>query len=205
MTTITSTKTATASAPTMLASATTAAVGSAAYITSQFFLADLTDREAMASTFLVVTNAVVALAFLALALQLPTAPGLRGLPGWALAVSALGLAFVGALAWGLATIGAASAGLMTDAQFASADGDIVFMLAFIPKMILCAVGLSALALVRWQRGTIAKRTCVVLGLAALASLLPPYPPGALLAAIGLAWAVRSATPVAVPSSADGRE
>ena len=194
MTVIASPKIPRTSSPRVLAAAAVAALGSAAFISSQFFLAGLSDREAIASTFLVVVNAVVALAFVALALELPTVASLSALPRWAVVVTALGFAFLGALAWGLGTVGGAAAGSMTDAQFENADGDARFTLAFLPKMLLGAVGLLALALAGWRRGAVAKGACVVLALAGLASVLPPYPPGALLAAIGLVWAVRSATP-----------
>ena len=183
---------ATAAAPTtVVAAALVGALGSAAYISSLFFLSDMSNREAVSSPFTVTVNAVTTLAFIALALHLPGIASHSRLPRWALLVTAFACAFVAALTWALGTIGAAAAASMTDTQFEDTNS-FTFWLAYLPKMLLSAVGLVGLAVAGWRQRTIARGACLLLGVAGVASILPPHPPGALLAGIALAWAVRSA-------------
>jgi len=60
-------------------------------------------------------------------------------------------------------------------------------------MVLCGIGLLTLAIVGWRRRIVARPACVLLVLAAIVSaLLGAYPPGALLAALALAWTARTA-------------
>ena len=68
----------------------------------------------------------------------------------------------------------------------------IFMFVASLAFALGTVGFSAIAVAGWKR-QIPRGAAVVLILAAFVSLAPPYPPGALLGAVGLAWVIRSRT------------
>jgi hypothetical protein len=148
-----------------------------AYFSTFFLLADATAREAVGSPVLVTVNAVAALAFIVLAVQL----------------AAVGIGFVGALAWALGTLGPVTANAMTDAQFDAAADSFGLILAHLPKQVFCLVGFLWLAIAGWRQGVLAKGACIVFGIAGIVSLIPPYPPGALLATVAVVWAARSPT------------
>lgn len=165
------------------------ALGAAAYISSFFLLSDLTGREAVRSPLCVTANVLIALGFLTVALALPPAAGGLRLPRWAAVTSALGCAFLGAVAWGMATFGADMAGMVTDAQWN--DPGVAALLGLVPKMLLCLVGFVSLAIAGWRRGGVPRGACVLLLLAGLVALMLPHQPTALLGGLALAWLARS--------------
>ena len=61
----------------------------------------------------------------------------------------------------------------------------------VPKMVLGLVGFIALGLAGWRQRSLPRSSSVLLVLAGVASLWPPYPPGLLLASIALFIASRS--------------
>jgi hypothetical protein len=137
-------------------------------------------------------NVVAALAFVGLAVSVPRLTGSTRFPAWALQLTAAGCAFVAAVAWAQATTWPHMASLLSDAQMEAGTG--FLDLLWYPKMLLCSAGLAALAFVGWRRAAAPKGVLVLLGVAAVASLMPPYPPGALLAGLALTWLARTAKP-----------
>lgn len=178
-----------------VAAALVGAVSSAAYISGVVFMHDLSSKEGATHPLVLTEGILAALSFVALALALPSLAEVSRLPRWALYVAAAGCVFVATIAWTEGLFMAHVHGLFTEAQSeAFPDTMSGYRVVFeLPKMVFCGVGLMALAIVGWLRRTIARPACVVLVLAAIVSgLLAAYPPGAFLAAVGLAWAARTA-------------
>lgn len=171
------------------AAAIVGALGSAAYIASFAVAADLTVREAARHPLVITANLLVAVAFMALAVTVRGLAGPTGLPRWALTVTAAGCAAVGAVAWAQATVMPYAAGLLSDAQVE--QGGAFLTLLWLPKMALCAVGLVGLAVAGRRLPSAPRGLSVLLAVAGVASLLPPYPPGALLTGLALAWIART--------------
>ncbi|OHV43433.1 hypothetical protein [Pseudofrankia sp. BMG5.36] len=171
----------------------TGAVGAAAYISSFALLSDLTGREAVRSPLCVTANMLMALGFAVVALALPALAAHTRLPRWALLTAAAACLSIAAVAWGVATFGVEATRLATDAQW---DHPGAFVLvAHLPKMLIGAAGFAALAVTSWRRRAAPRVACLLLGLtAAVALLLPPHQPTALLAGLGLAWLARTARP-----------
>ncbi|ONH25219.1 hypothetical protein [Pseudofrankia asymbiotica] len=169
------------------------AVGAAAYISSFAVLSDLTGQEAVRSPLCVTANMLMTLGFAVVALCLPALAAHTRLPRWALLTAAAGCLSIAAVAWGAATFGVEAARVATDAQW---DHRGAFVLvAHLPKMLIGAAGLTALAVTGWRHRAVPRTACLLLGLTtAVALLLPPYPPTALLAGLGLAWLARTARP-----------
>jgi hypothetical protein len=167
------------------------ALGCGAYVLSVVIAPDMTIREAISSPLVVTANIVVTLAFVGLAMTLPHLAADR-LPRAVRYLTATYAAFVAAVAWAFATLGAHTAGLLTDEEMDRTSFH--FYLLQAPKIVLGLVGLTALAVVGWRRRAFSRGAAAVLLLAGLASLIPPYPPGALLACIGIVWAARTAAP-----------
>ena len=67
------------------------------------------------------------------------------------------------------------------------SGLIVFM---VPKSLLGLVGFGALAIAGLRSGALPKVAALLLGLGAIAFVLPPFPPGLVLISIGLILAAR---------------
>jgi hypothetical protein len=185
----------------IVAAASIGAIGAAAFISTFVLLSGIRGRLAVQAPLSVTAEMLVALGFVVLAIALPGLAAYTRFPRWALLVSAFGCAFVAATAWASATMGVAVAGVVTDAQWATTSADpewsnpasVMMLVGALPKMLLCGVGFAALAVTGWRRGVASRGACVLLALAGLVSLLlEPFPPGALLAGIALAWTARSA-------------
>ncbi len=165
-----------------------ALLGSLAFISTVASSGDLTPRE---SFLLPVSIAGCAVAAVGLALLIAFAPRLLdGLPRWAVVLSTAALVVAFAVAWAQATIVPALADLVTDDVFDKineSSGLIVFM---IPKSILGLVGFGTLAIAGLRSGALPKAAAILLGLGALAFVLPPFPPGLVLISIGLILAAR---------------
>lgn len=164
------------------------ALGCVAYVLSVVIAPETTTREATRSPLVVTANIVVTLAFIGLAITLAQLARDR-IPRAVRYLTATYAAFVAVVAWALATMGAHTAGLLTDEEMDRTSA--YFHLLQAPKMVLGLVALTALAVVGWRRRAFSRGAAAVLLLAGLVSLIPPYPPGALLAAIGLVWAART--------------
>jgi uncharacterized membrane protein len=165
------------------------ALACAAYVSSVVLLPDATMREAARHPLPLVANGLAAVAFTALAVSLPL-PGAGGrLPRWALAVTAAGSAAVAGVTWVQATVQPHFADLVGDEDFQRSSAYLDAL--WLPKIVLCAVGLAGLAVAAWRRRALPRGAAALLGAAAVVSLLPPVQPGALLAGLALAWTARS--------------
>lgn len=180
---------------TAVAAALVGAISNAAYISTFIFLHGISSKDADTHPFVLTCEILTGLSFVVLALSLPLLADSSRLPRWALYVTAGGCAFVATNAWTYGLFMADLSGRLTDTQAADYQyASSGYLIAFwLPKMALCGVGLLALAIVGWRRRIVARPACVLLVLAALASAwLAAYPPGALLAALALAWTARTA-------------
>ncbi|MFC5728084.1 MULTISPECIES: hypothetical protein [Nocardioides] len=113
------------------------------------------------------------------------------LPRWAVLAAAAGVWFAGATAWALSTFVVAAAKGTTNAHF----DDLFFNSPWVlwgmaVKSLLCFPALLGLAIAGWRQRSISRPAAVALGLAAVLSLWPPYPPGLIVASIGFALIAR---------------
>jgi hypothetical protein len=167
------------------------AMGAAAAISSVVFMSDLSQRESARSPLSFTANVLIAVGFLITALALTGSSADLRMPRWAVLLSAAGCAMVSAVAWGMATFGVETARLVTDKQWEHPG--VMLVVAFVPKMILCAIGFGTFAVAGWRNQTFPRGACILLGLGALVSgLIPPHQPGALVSGLALAWTARSA-------------
>lgn len=174
----------------VVAAGVAAAIGCAGYISTIFLLSDPTVRDAARAPLTITASLVVAISFAVLAAGLPTlVNGLR-LPRWAGVVAGAGCALVAANAWGTGTLAVPAASLLTDAQMTHES--VWFTLLQAGQSLPCAVGFLALAVAGLRRRAFSRGAGVLLLVAGVVSLLPAYPPGALLAALAVVWIAGSA-------------
>lgn len=166
------------------------AIGCAGYISTLFLLSDLSIREAARSPLTIASNLIVAIAFAALAVSLPGLRHSTALPGWALVVTAVGCAGITAIAWATGTLAVHAAGLLTETQIEQTS--IWFDLFQGPQVLPCTVGFVALAITGWRRHAIPRGAAALLAVAGLLSVVPAYPPGAIVGALAITWVARSA-------------
>jgi hypothetical protein len=162
-------------------------LGSIAYIS----LNSGTPRDSFSNPVSTVAGAVVTVGAVVLALTL--AKWRTALPAWALMVAAAGLVIVAANAWFQATGIRAISDHTTDQEFERLifEAPWIFVM-HVPKMVLGLVGYVALGVAGWRQRSLPRSSSVLLVLAGVASLWPPYPPGLLLASAALFIASRSA-------------
>lgn len=114
------------------------------------------------------------------------------LPAWAILCTAAGLVMIAPHAWFNATGARAVAGQVDNAEYERLFFEQPWMLAMlVPKALLCLVGFIALGLAGWRQRSLPRSSSVLLILAGVLSLWPPYPPGLLLASAALFIASRS--------------
>jgi hypothetical protein len=179
---------------TAVAAALVGAISNAGYISTFIFLNGISSKDADTHPFVLTCEILAGLSFVVLALTLPSLASRSRLPGWVLCLTAAGCAFVATNAWTYGLFMADLSGRLTDAEAAHfQDATSGYLIAFwLPKMVLCGIGLLALAIVGWRRRIVPRPACVLLVLAAIVSgWLVAYPPGALLAALALAWTART--------------
>lgn len=105
------------------------------------------------------------------------------LPGWAVVTASLSLIFAAAYAWdsGTATVGMAQ--VLSDEALGDTADTGWFLLWWSPKMLLGLVGFGALAFAGFRTRAISIGASIVLVLAALFAVWPPYPPFGILASL----------------------
>ncbi|WP_328996071.1 hypothetical protein OG394_15585 [Kribbella sp. NBC_01245] len=163
-----------------------AALGSVGYIS----LNDDSPREAFSNP--VSTAAGVAATVGAVVLALALARWRTTLPVWAQTSAAAGLVMVATNSWFSGT-GIRAISDHTDDQLFER---LIFeapwiMVMSLPKMVLCLVAFIALAVAGWRKRSLPRSSSVLLVLAGVVSVWPPYPPGLLLASAALFIASRS--------------
>ena len=165
-----------------------AALGALMYI-SVGVLQTGTSREDFASP-INIAGSIIATIGIAIILQALARQRALG-PSWAVTTASAGLLFTAAIAWFNGTgIVALANGTTTDAQFDDIGTSAWIVIMAAPKMILCLVGFLALAVTGWRNRSLSRAASILLALGALASLLPPFPPGVLLVSIGLILVAR---------------
>jgi hypothetical protein len=164
-----------------------AALGALMYI-SVGVLQTGTSREDFASPINIAGSIMVTIgiAFILQALARQRALG----PSWAVTTASAGLLFTAAIAWFNGTGIVAVANGTTDAQFDDIGVSAWIVIMAAPKMILGLVGFLGLAVTGWRDRSLSRPASILLALGALASLLPPFPPGVLLVSIGLILVAR---------------
>ena len=164
-----------------------AALGALMYI-SVGVLQTGTSREDFASPINIAGSIMVTIgiAFILQALARQRALG----PSWAVTTASAGLLFTAAIAWFYGTGIVALANETTDAQFDDIGTSAWIVIMAAPKMILGLVGFLGLAVTGWRDRSLSRPASILLALGALASLLPPIPPGVLLVSIGLILVAR---------------
>lgn len=169
------------------------ALASAAYISGVIFMTGLTDQEAQRAPITVVECLLTGLAYIALAVSLPSLAPVTRLPRWALTAAAVACAFVALQAWTLGTAVADAGWKLPAEEFAKLnESSLLFGLMLHPMGVAAVVGFGALAVTGWRRRAMSRGACVLLAVAALAALMGPFPPAGLLAGLALAWTARSA-------------
>jgi hypothetical protein len=177
-----------------------AALGALSFIAVIIFSPDLTDREAYKSPGSVVagiaaTFGLVIMMFSLLRWRTP-------LPNWAILTAAAGMFFAAANAWYVGTVAVAVADATTDTPFEDIGDSSWYLAGSAPKMLLCLVGFVALGIIGWRQRSIPRAAAGLLVLAGLASVvIPPFPPGVLLASIAFYLIAGSAAPKTVSAQA----
>ena len=106
-----------------------------------------------------------------------------GLPTWATQLAAVGMVFTAASAWVSGTLLVGLAETMPDDEsFLASSASGWGMAFFLPKAVL-VVAFAALAIVGWRSRALPRVAGVVLVLAGLLSLWPPFPPAGVLTAL----------------------
>lgn len=168
-------------------------IGAAAYMGSIAFDPGLTPREWSSSIFKTVQGTLTTLGVVILALAL--ARWRTTLPTWAVMSAAAGLVVVAANAWFYAVGIRAISDHTTDQEYERLIFEAPWLIVmFVPKMVLGLVAFITLAVVGWRQRSLPRSSSVLLVLAGLLSLWPPYPPALLLASIALFIASRAMTP-----------
>ena len=162
----------------LLTGALLATVGSLGYIA----LNSLPPREASLHPVGVGSAAVTTIGCLLLGMGL--LQWRTPLPRWAVVAAATGVWFAGATAWALSTFVVAAARGTTNAHFDALFFNSPWVLGGMAvKSLLCFPALLGLAIAGWRQRSIPRVAALALGLAALLSLWPPYPPGLIVTAI----------------------
>jgi hypothetical protein len=164
-------------------------IGSAGYAATVIVDSDASAREAFAAPINIVSCFLVTAGLLMILYAF--ARGRIHGPGWAIVVSATGLFFAAAMTWFFSTGIVAVSQVTTDQQFDDIGNSAWNIMMAAPKMLLCFVGFGAVAISNWKSRSMPRSASAFLGVGALASLLPPFPPGVLLISIGLLIAARS--------------
>lgn len=167
-----------------------AALGALGYISVVIFDPDATAREAYQSPLSAVGCVAATLGLVALVHGLLHSD--LQLPRWAVLTSAAGLFFAAANAWFFGTAILAITDHTSNAIFDDIGGSGWLLVTSAPKMILCLIGFAGLAVAGMRRHSIPTGAAALLGVAALASLIPPFPPGVILSSLAFWWIARSA-------------
>ena len=162
-----------------------AALGSVAYIS----LNGMEPREAYSHPVGIVGGLVATAGVVLLALVLV---GWRSaLPGWAVRTAAAGLVFVAANTWFFGIGIVAVADHTSDAVFETIGTSGWMWGMYFPRMLLCLVAFVTMGVAGWRQRSIPRPAAVILVLAGVLSIWPPYPPGLILASLAFFLIARS--------------
>lgn len=116
---------------------------------------------------------------------------LEGLATWAIIATVLGLVFTVADAWYAGTVAVGVANEIDDATYNVIFESAYTLLFSLPKMLLCCAGLIGLAVSGWRTGLVSRPLAILLAVAGVASLVPPFMPGLLVASIAFLLLARA--------------
>lgn len=166
-----------------------ALLGSLAFISTVIGKQGLSTREAFLLPAGILGSAVAAVGLAVLVVTLPRL--LHGLPHWTVMIATAALALTLVVAWSDATTIPAIASATTDAVFDKIGASPWLVGLFAPKSVLGFVGFGAVAVASWRSGALGRGATVLIGLGAVAYLLPPFPPGLVLVSLGLLLTTRA--------------
>lgn len=173
-----------------------AAVACAANIAGWFLLADLSHARIDRAPAAIVESLIPGLAYIVLAVSLPSLADRTRLPRWALTLAAAACGFIAIPAWAFGSIIAHLATRLPEAQFdAVGEPTVLLMLLNLPAMVLGLIAFVTLAIVGWRNRAMSRGACVLMFIAGLVALIPDFPPVGLLAGLAFAWTAHSSRPV----------
>jgi hypothetical protein len=167
-------------------------IGALAYASVVVLEPDATDRAAFASPT-GIAGCILATLGLALALVHLTdrAPSPTG---WPRHFTIIAIAFTLAAAWLSGTATVAIGDHTNDAQFEAIGSSGWTMMFLAPKMLLAPIGFIGWAVTARRSGHLRRSSAIALGLAGVASLLPPFAPGVLILGISFGLIARQSVP-----------
>lgn len=157
------------------------ALGSFGYISAGILSGAEPGRDGFLHPINAPASALAALGATILALTL--AAWRPALPRWASQLAAAGMVFVAAGAWMSATFAVSLAHVLPDDETFLETAESGWGLAFFAPKAIHLAAFWALAVAGWRTGEIPRTACVVLLLAGLLALWPPFPPSAILASL----------------------
>lgn len=166
-----------------------AALSSAAFIAGFPLLAGQSQREGSLSPYTLTVNVFTTLAFVGLALTIPSLVRVLDAPRWIVYTCAAACAAVASMSWSLMTLANHHATQVGDDEFL--EFTMYLNLFPAPKMILGLVGFVALGVVGWRRRSVPRGACVLLVIAGITSLWWAYPPATIFVGLAFLWIARS--------------
>ena len=158
-------------------------LGSLAFISTVLGKEGLTPRE---SFLLPVGVAGCVIASAGLVVLLGAVPALlAAFPRWVRALVSATLGFTLASAWFNATAVVAIATHTSDPVFDDIGASVALVAFMAPKAVLGLVAFGSLAALGLRRGLLSRPVAALFALAAVLSLLPPFPPALVVASAGL--------------------
>lgn len=161
------------------------ALGALAYISAVVLYSDTAPSDAYREPLTIVASVVGTIGALILAYGLVRST-IRA-PQWALATAAAGLIFAAINAWTFGTLLPGIADVVSSETFDEIGESGWVMVSLAPKMVLSLVGFVAIAVSGWRTRSIPRGAAALLVVAGIASLIPPFPPGLVVASLALFW------------------
>jgi hypothetical protein len=178
---------------TIAAAALAGVVASAGALAGWFLLADPGKASAARAPITVIECLLAGLAFVILAVSLPSLAQVTRLPQWALSFAGIACAFIAIESWAFGTAIAHLANEVSSAQFDEL-GKTAFLslLLRLPMQVLGPIAFITLAVVGWRRQAMPRGASILLAIGGLTAVIGDFPPVGLLAGLGFAWMARSA-------------
>jgi hypothetical protein len=178
---------------TVAAAALTGVVASAGGLAGWFVLADPGKASAARAPITVIECVLAGLAFVVLAVSLPSLARVTRLPLWALSFAGMACAFIAIEAWAFGTVIAHLAHEVSAAQFDQlGKPTFLSLLLRLPMQVLAPIAFVTLAVVGWRRAAMPRAASVLLAIGGVSAIIGDFPPVGLLAGLALAWTARSA-------------
>jgi hypothetical protein len=178
---------------TVTAAGLAAAIACAGIVAGWLLFADISQAAAALEPVNVVACLIAGAAFAVLAVALPGLAATSRLPRIPVTLAALACAFITIPAWTFGTVVPHLAAHTSPAQFDKLGHvDFRLFLLNLPMIVLSLVGFVSLAVTGWRRRAMSRAACVLLVVAAIATVMGDFAPAGILAGIAIAWTARSA-------------